>query len=148
MGGHMAIAGLLNNSSVVCAVSQDGANMGARGKGLFSDAQSTKLWREYSDSLFMLNGWSGEKAVNEIAQKSVELDLEKRANKLNGRAVKLIAADTEVIPLDIHIKSLHNALSQYSDQVSYQLIDDDHSFSNSRITLINSTIRFLNNNCL
>ncbi len=147
MGGHMAIAGILNNASVHCAVSHDGANMGARGKGLFSDDDSIKLWREYSDTLFMLNGWSGEKAVREISTKGHELDLERRADQLNKRAVKLIAADTEVIPIDLHIKSLKKALSKYSNKVEYELIDDDHSFSNSRSRLIESTASFLDDNC-
>lgn len=147
MGGHMAVAGILNNKSVVCAVAHDGANLGAGGKGILSDAESTKFWREYSDTLFMLNGWSGEKAIKELSDKGTILDLERRANRLNGRPVKLIAADTDVIPLDVHITPLHNALSQHSDKALYQLINDDHSFSNSRLLLIKSTISFLERNC-
>jgi dienelactone hydrolase len=147
MGGHMAIAGILNNPSIECAVAHDGANMGAGGKGLFSDQQSIKLWSDYSDTLFMLNGWSGDKAVAEISQYGKQLDLESRAVTINRRAVHLIAADTDVIPIDLHIKPLYKALSKHSDKISYQLIDDDHSFSNSRDELINSTLNFLNDNC-
>ena len=147
MGGHMAIAGILDNSRVRCAVAHDGANMGAGGKGLFSDEQNTKLWSNYSDTLFMLNGWSGEKALAEIAKHGASLDLVKRAKNINGRAVSLIAADTDVIPIDLHIKPLQKALSKYSNKLSYELIDDDHSFSNSRDKLINSTLKFLDDNC-
>jgi len=147
MGGHMAVAGILDNPSVKCSVAHDGANMGARGKGLFSDEQSIKLWRDYSDTLFMLNGWSGEKAITEITQYGPQLDIVKRAKKINQRAVLLIAADTEVIPIDLHIKPLQRALNEYSNNISYVLIDDDHSFSNSRDKLINSTRNFLDSNC-
>jgi len=147
MGGHMAIAGILDNPDVECAVAYDGANMGARGKGLFSDEQSIKLWSDYSDTLFMLNGWSGAKAVKEITQHGKQLDLVTRAESVNKRGVHLIAADTDVIPMDLHIKPLHLALSKYSDTVSYELIDDDHSFSNSRDELIDSTLNFLNKSC-
>ncbi|MBL4671600.1 MAG: DUF1749 domain-containing protein [Arenicella sp.] len=147
MGGHMAISGILDNPSVECAVAHDGANMGAKGKGLFNDKQSIKLWSDYSDTLFMLKGWSGKKAIAEISQHGHELDLEGRAANINQRAVHLIAADTDVIPIDQHIKPLYEALSKYSDKISYQLIDDDHSFSNSRDELINSTLSFLNKKC-
>ena len=147
MGGHMAIAGILDNQSVRCAVAHDGANMGANGKGLFSDEQSIKLWSNYSDTLFMLKGWSGDKAVAEISQHGADLDLVVRASNINGRAVGLIAADTDVIPIDLHIKPLHKALSLYSSKVSYELIDDDHSFSNSRDKLISSNLKFLDDNC-
>ncbi len=147
MGGHMAIAGILDNQTVQCAVAHDGANMGAGGKGIFSDSASVKLWSDYSDTLFMLNGWSGDKALAEIEEFGAQIDLLNRAEKLNGRAVHLIAADTEVIPLDVHITPLHKGLSAHSPKVSYQLIDDDHSFSNSRSELISSTLSFLDKHC-
>ncbi len=147
MGGHMAVAGILDNPSINCAVAHDGANMGAGGKGLFSDRQSIKIWSDYSDSLFMLNGWSGKKAVAEISKFGQQLDLIPRAKKIDQRGIHLIAADTEVIPLDVHIKPLHIALSKHTKTASYELIDDDHSFSNSRDLLISSTIGFLNKHC-
>ncbi len=147
MGGHMAIAGILDNQAIQCAVAHDGANMGADGKGIFTDQQSIKLWSDYSDSLFMLNGWSGKKAIAEIAEHGSRIDLVTRSKSINQRPVKLIAADTDVIPVDLHIKPLYAALQQYSDNIDYQLIDDDHSFSNSRDLLIHSTIDFLNKNC-
>jgi len=147
MGGHMAIAGILDNPSVECAVSHDGANMGAGGTGLFSDENSVKLWSDYSDTLFMLNGWSGQKAVSEIKKYGNQLDLVPRAKNIANRPVFLIAADTEVIPIDLHITPLRAALKQESDKIHYELIDDDHSFSNTRKKLISSTIGFLNSNC-
>lgn len=147
MGGHMAIAGILDNPNVECAVAHDGANMGARGKGLFSDEQSAKIWSDYSDTLFMLNGWSGNKAIAEITEHGTQLDLVRRAKNINKRGVHLIAADTDVIPIDLHIKPLHKALSKHSSKASYELIDDDHSFSNSRDKLIDSTIGYLNKHC-
>jgi hypothetical protein len=147
MGGHMAIAGILDNSSIECAVAHDGANLGAKGKGLFSDDESIKLWSDYSDTLFMLKGWSGKKALAEISQHGKKLDLLSRSSSIKQRAVHFIAADTDVIPIEHHIKPLYDGLSNYSDNISYQLIDDDHSFSNSRDKLIDSTLGFLNQKC-
>ena len=155
MGGHMAIAGLLDNPLVRCAVSYDGANMGAGGKGLFADPDMGKVWRDYSNTLFMLNGWSGDKAVAELTQHAGRLDLVQRAHKLANRPVLLVAANTAVIPLDVHIKPLEQALRQYggpdgqtpNTQVEYVLINDDHSFSANRLPLIEKTTEFLDRAC-
>jgi pimeloyl-ACP methyl ester carboxylesterase len=148
MGGHMAIAGILDNENVRCAIAYDGANMGAKGKGLFNDPEASAMWSNYSDTLFMLEGWSGTKAMQEINEFGRELDLVTRAHRINRRPVLLIAADTAVIPIELHIKPLLDALATTEDSdVHYLLIDDDHSFSSSRLELIEATEGFLNQRC-
>lgn len=148
MGGHMALAGIFDNPSVRCAVAYDGANMGANGRGLGADEASQKLWKDYGDSLFMLSGWSGTKAQDEIAEYGADLDLVKRVEKINGRPILLIPADTDVIPMDVHIQPLVAAIEANKDnQLSVILINDDHSFSSSRQTLIETTAKFLNASC-
>lgn len=148
MGGHMAIAGMLDNPRVRCAVAYDGVNLGAKGGGLFSDPTAAKLWKDYGDSLFMLNGWSGEKSMQETIEHGEQLDLIKRAAKVKSRPVLLIAADTNVIPIDVHIKPLLKALQAVpNSNIAYRLIDDDHSFSNTRLELIEATSRFLTAAC-
>ncbi len=144
MGGHMAIAGILDNPVINCAVAYDGANVGL----LFGDEDSNELWTNYSDSLFMLNGWSGEKAYAEVKEYNESLDLRNRASKLGSRSVLLIPADTDVIPIDQHIRPLFEALKENEGAtVKWQLIDDDHSFSNSRDRLISHTYSFLDEHC-
>lgn len=148
MGGHMAIAGILDNPSINCAIAYDGANVGLRDEGLFENKESAELWKSYSDSLFMLNGWSGEKAFLEIKQHGEALDLMNRTKKLGKRSVLLIPADTDVIPMDLHIRPLFKALQENEGAVvQWQLIDDDHSFSNSRDKLIAHTYAFLQRHC-
>ena len=148
MGGHMAIAGILDNAAVKCALAYDGANLGAGGLGFFKEAQSAELWRSYSDSLFMLSNWSGAKAEAEVRQYGRELDLVKRAANIKARPVMLIAADTQVIPMSEHITPLLAALkATKNSRVSYRLIEDDHSFSSSRLELIAATASFLNGQC-
>jgi pimeloyl-ACP methyl ester carboxylesterase len=148
MGGHMAIAGILDNPSVVCALAYDGANLGVSDVGIIADPETSIPWKEYSDTLFMLNGWSGEKAQKELQQHGKALNLVRRVNTLNSRPVLLIAADTDVIPMKSHINPLLAALRNTpNSQVSYKLIDDDHSFNSSRAELIKTTASFLNSNC-
>jgi len=149
MGGHMAIAGILDNPSVNCAIAYDGANMGVNGVGIIDDPETKIPWKEYSDTLFMLNGWSGEKAQKELRAHSKDLNLVKRVNNINGRPVLLIAADSEVIPLKSHIEPLLKALrNTKNSKISYKLIKDDHSFNSSRAELIDATLSFLNSNCI
>ena len=148
MGGHMAIAGLLDNPSVKCAIAYDGANLGVNDVGIMADPETTIPWRAYSDSLFMLKGWSGEKLQQHLTQHAKALNLVNRVDTLNGRPVLLIAADTEVIPMKSHISPLLAALKGTKNSaVSYLLIKDDHSFNNSRNELITATYEFLNSHC-
>lgn len=148
MGGHMAIAGILDNPSVKCAVSWDGANLGANGVGLVNDPHTEIPWKAYGDTLFMLKGWSGLKAELETKEYAEQLDLTKRANNIKGRSVMLIGANTEVIPHALHIEPLINALkATKGSHVVYKLIDDDHSFNNTRDELIETTESFLAANC-
>jgi pimeloyl-ACP methyl ester carboxylesterase len=148
MGGHMAIAGILDNPSVNCAIAYDGANMGVNDIGIIDDPETTVPWKDYSDTLFMLNGWSGKKAEKELKDHSKELNLVNRVKSINSRPILLVVADSEIIPVKSHIVPLLKALRETKDsKISYQLIKDDHSFNSSRTELIDTTIRFLNSNC-
>ena len=148
MGGHMAIAGILDNQLVKCSVAWDGANLGAKGVGFVNDPNTTIPWQAYGDTLFMLKGWSGKKAQQETKEFAKELDLIRRVKQINGRPVMLVGANTSVIPHQLHIAPLLAALKETKDsKISFKLIDDDHSFSSSRQELIEATSSFLNNNC-
>jgi len=148
MGGHMSIAGILDNAAVNCSVAWDGANLGANGVGFVNDPNTDIPWKSYGDTLFMLNGWSGAKAQQETKQFASELDLINRAKNINARPVLLIGANTTVIPQQLHIEPLYHALKATpNSQVSYQVIEDDHSFSASRAELINTTASFLTKHC-
>ncbi len=148
MGGHMAIAGILDNPLVKCSVAWDGANLGANGVGFVNDPNTAIPWEHYGDTLFMLKGWSGDKAKQETKKYASELDLIRRAKKINGRSVMLVGANTRVIPHELHIAPLLTALQATKEsKIIYKLLDDDHSFSSTRQELTNTTIDFLNTNC-
>jgi len=148
MGGHMAIAGILGNQTVQCAVAYDGINIGVYANAWQKNPDGAKGWKAYGDSLFMLAGWSGDKAEKEILDHGDELDLIARAGNINGRPILLIPADTQVVPMDVHINPLRAALEKTKEaKITVTLIDDDHSYSGSRLTLIETTEHFLNENC-
>ncbi len=149
MGGHMAIAGMLDNQDISCSVALDGANMGVNsGQGLFKDPRVGKVWTDYSDTLFMLNGWSGQKALAEMEQYGAELDLIPRAKQAGNRPVLLLAADTDVIPMEVHITPLLQSLQAVpNNRATMKVIKDDHSFSNTRLEMIDTVTSFLEKNC-
>lgn len=145
MGGHMAVAGILENPEVQCSVVYDGANMGvtlSRG-----DEVSRQGWLDYADSLFMLKGWSGEKSLQEVTEKGEQLNLVPRAHKIGQRPILFIPANSPVIPL-AEVDEVVNAMRAVEgNRVSYQLIEDDHGFNNHREELLEVTKRFLDDNC-
>ncbi|MCI2285493.1 hypothetical protein L3081_21460 [Colwellia sp. MSW7] len=60
----------------------------------------------------------------------------------------IIAANSDVIPLATQITPLVAALkATKNSNIFYVLIEDDHSFSSSRLPLITKTASFLNANC-
>ena len=145
MGGHMAVAGILENPEIRCSVVYDGANIGVTFKN--KDEKVQKLWSDYADSLFMLKGWSGAVAAKELTEKGEQLNLLLNAHKINNRPILFIPADSDVIPI-IEIDNLVKAMKKIKgNQVHYTLIKDDHSFNNNRAKLIKVTREFLNSNC-
>lgn len=148
MGGHMALAGIFDAPFVKCAVTYDGANLGVSDIGILDDPETDIPWREYSDTLFMLKGWSTQKAVKELEQHGKALNLVRRVEQINGRPALLIVADSPVIPVKSHIAPLFEALKQTKESdITYTLINDDHSFNSTRSELIKTTIEFLNSKC-
>ena len=142
MGGHMSVAGMLDSNNVRCAVAYDGVNIGTW-------AVSDKMWRDYSDTLFMLKGWSGAKSVAEVDAHGAKFDLVPRLKSLGERHILIVAADTQVVPMQLHITPIVEAVRKQSpSQLEYHVIQDDHSFSANRKALTDLTISFLNRRCL
>jgi alpha/beta superfamily hydrolase len=76
------------------------------------------------------------------------LDLNKRVSNANRRPILIIAADSDVIPMSLHINPLVQALKSVNpDNTHMKLINDDHSFSSSREELLAVTADFLKNHC-
>ena len=142
LGGHMSVAGMLDNENVRCAVAYDGVNIGAW-------AVSDTLWSDYSDTLFMLKDWSGAKSISEVDAHRAKFDLVPRLRSLGERHLLILAADTQVIPMEQHITPIVEAVRQQSpSQLEYHVIQDDHSFSSNRKAVTELTISFLNRQCL
>lgn len=148
MGGHMALSGFFQAPFVRCAITYDGANLGVNDVGIIEDSETSIPWEEYSDTLFMLKGWSAQKAVTELKKQSKALNLVSRVSSTNARPILLVVADSDVIPMKSHVIPLYNALqATKNSDITYKLINDDHSFSSTRQKVITTTINFLNSKC-
>jgi len=145
MGGHMAVAGILQNPEVRCSVVYDGANIAVTFKN--DDVKIKNIWESYADSLFMLRGWSGKVSSQELADKGKQLNLIPKAHKIGNRPILFIPADSEVIPIAEIDAVVDEMRKVEGNRVNYMLLKDDHSFNNSRSKLIDITREFLNSNC-
>lgn len=144
MGGHMAIAGIEQNENIRCAVAYDTANIGVTFAS--TDEKTQAAWMAYGDSLFMLRGWSGEKSRQQAEGQAERLNLINHVERIGKRPVMLVAADSDVIPIE-RIENLANAIKQAGGTVDYRLLKDDHSFNNNRAELLTMTREFLDASC-
>ncbi|WP_051275597.1 alpha/beta hydrolase family protein [Aestuariibacter salexigens] len=145
MGGHMAISGLFENPEVKCGVVYDNANIAVSFQN--PDKKIKEMWDSYADTLYMLRGWSRERATEELASKGERLNLINRVHKIGQRPILFIPADSEVIPIR-EINALANAMRKIEgNKVHYTLVKDDHSFNNQRDKILSITRDFLNSEC-
>ncbi len=149
MGGHMALAGLTGDSGTICAVSLDGANMGALAVAASQAPEQFEGFKSYTDGLFMLEGWDGAAAQAELELHGPALDLKPRMQQVRQRPVLFIMADSDDVPVDVHAQPLITALKAAgNDSWRLDTIPDDHSFSASRLVLAERVIEFLEEQCL
>lgn len=153
MGGHMTLAGFTMDKKAACAVAMDNVNLGGyemqAETSNATEAGPAEERNSYADNLFMLKGWSGKKAMAELASKQDELDLGPRLKAhANGRPVLLIPADSSVIDMKVHITPLMDILKQAGNTKSEMiLIKDDHAYSSNRGKLASTIITFLDRSC-
>lgn len=147
MGGHLAMAGLVDNPEVACTVNMDGVNWGYFDGLLKADPAARDQFVGYSDGLGMLAGWSGKKLITEIQTSAEALDFTRRFDQ--RRPILLVAGGgPDAIPLENHFNPMIAAL-EASGHSHHRLVvmNDDHSFSASRVRLAETIIDFLNTSC-
>ena len=148
VGGHMALAAMTADPQVRCGIALDGVNLGAYAPRMDDDEDYRQAFSDYSDGLYMLAGWSGEKAVASLIVSSKQLDLIPRLKRLDGRPVLFLMADSEVVPLERHLEPMTDELTRLAQGGwAVEIIEDDHSFSSSRLQLIASVLDFLDDLC-
>lgn len=140
MGGFAALSAAANDSQIACAAGLAPADFGVLAAGVTASPQVLEGFSSYTDTLSMLNGFSGEAAILELFANTAAFDLRAKAPELAGKSVLIVAAeDDESTPLDIMVQPLMDAYAaQDGLNATNVVLPGDHSFSWSREALINT----------
>lgn len=141
MGGFAALHGAANDPDVKCVAGIAPADL-ARIPDIGKEAASG--FALYSDTLQMLNGWTGEKAIKELTEKKENLLLSPLGEKFSGKSVLLIAADKDTSVPPAMVTALATAY-QANDKTALKSINlsGDHSFSWSRYALTDAILDWI-----
>ncbi|NOX82260.1 MAG: alpha/beta fold hydrolase [Alphaproteobacteria bacterium] len=148
MGGFMALQGGAVDGRVKCIAGIAAANLGDR--ALIAEASPDALdgFKKYSDTLGMLNGFSGDSAIAELAAAGASFDLRQLAPRLAGKSIFLIAGERDQA---VNISVFESLVQAYKTTLGIDLaelrLDADHSFSWHRIRLSGELAGWLNQSC-
>lgn len=141
MGGFAALHGAANDKDVTCAVGLAPADM-ARIPDISKEVTSGfMLW---SDSLQMLKGWTGEKAVTELTEKKEAFLLGPLTEKLSDKSVLLTAGDKDTSVPPAMVQAVSDIYAQ-NEAIDLEMVtlSGDHSFSWSRMALSQTVLDWI-----
>lgn len=141
MGGFAALHGAAHDEGVACVAGIAPGDM-ARIPDAGKEAASGFVF--WSDTLQMLSGWTGEKAIAELTVKHDEFVLSSLSDRLAGKSVLLIAADKDasVPPEMVDALAMVYRANPEIDLTSVTL-SGDHSFSWSRFALAQTVLDWI-----
>jgi len=145
MGGFTALRAAARHEEILCVVGLAAANF-AQDKGM--DEKDREAFVAYTDQLFMLNNYSGSKALAEIEANAAAFDVRNLAAKFAGRPVLLITGSEDTsVPPQVQ-EQIAVAFAKVPDiRLTAKLIPGDHAFSVSRIRLQHEVIRWMQPLC-
>lgn len=138
MGGFAAFSAAANDSRIACAAGLAPADFGMLAAAIAASPDVLAGFSAYTDTMAMLNGFSGEAAVVELFANTAAFDLRAKAPDLAGKSVLIVAADKDTsTPLDVMIQPMMDAYAaEPGIRATNVVIPGDHSFSWSRDALI------------
>jgi pimeloyl-ACP methyl ester carboxylesterase len=145
LGGFTALRAASRDKSINCVVGLAAANF-EQDTGL-SEAEK-QGFAAYTDQLFMLNNYSGARALAEIQENAAAFDVRNLAASFAGRSVFLITGteDSDVPPnVQARIVAAYEKIPEIN--LKAELIPGDHAFSVSRIRLQRMVIEWMDGNC-
>lgn len=146
MGGFAALEAGARDPRIQCTAGLAPANFGAVAAAFDAMPDFKAGFSAYSDTLQMLNGWSGETALAELAANQDAFDVRALAPKFVGRSVLIVGADKDTsVPVDTIITPIIDAYeAQTNVQTTGVILSGDHSFSWSRDALIQTVTDWAN----
>jgi len=146
MGGFAAIKTAAARPFIKETISLSGWNIGLDGKLFPEDGAAAERVRGLvDDAVPRLAGTSSEALLREIAEKKEAFDLRDSVRSFAGRNVLLVgAAHDDAVPPETHHELLLDAFRETEGvQAEGVMLDDDHSYSASRITLAKTLFVYL-----
>ena len=152
VGGFAALAGAANDTEVACVAALAPANPAVWAQ-VFADpenAQRRAGLEGYIDGAGPIRGLSGKAMVDEVIAHADALNTFTMGKRLGNRPVLVVAASKDtVLPPPVYFDPLVSALmASNPDRVSSRLLDGDHAFSWTRITLMETVLDWTKSSCL
>lgn len=144
MGGFAALQAAARDQRIKCTAGIAPANIGAVAERFEADPEAAAGFAAYTDTLQMLSGLTGQKAIAEIMANSEAYDTRSLAPELAGKSVLLIAGDRdESVPPDaIHRPMVDAYEAEPGIDLTATILSGDHSFSWSRELLIDTVLHW------
>jgi len=144
MGGAAALLAGAKNDDVKGIISIAGANMSLLAYEV-QDDESRRGIRMMLEGMLPLQMTSGERFISDLEKNQEDMNTFNHVADLAGKSLLLIGGNRDnAVKIDIHIKPLADALHEINaPDLTYQVIDTDHAFSNKRITLIRNILVWL-----
>lgn len=142
MGGFAALQGAAQDNGILCVAGIAAADFGSD-EGVFNaDSEAGRALDTYSDTLQMLQGWSGDKFRVEINQNREAFSLTGLAPKLAGKSILLVAGENDqAVPPPFFHDRLVAAYSELPQiDMTATTIPGDHAFSWSRVLLTRTVV--------
>lgn len=146
MGGFAALSAGAKSSLAKCVVGIAAANLGeyaSRGEA------AQQGFKSYTDQLFMLNNFDGNKALADIRLNQQHYDVRAYGPHYKGKRVLLIAGEGDtVVPPAVQERIEQAWAATPSLNLSTRTLPGDHAFSQTRIVLQREVVSWLSQNCL
>lgn len=145
LGGFTALRAASRHKEIKCVVGLAAANFGEL---VNVEEENKQGFAAYTDLLFMLNNYSGSKALAELQANAEAFDVRNLAGSFAGKSVLLITGNQDTsVPPDVQSRIVA-AFEKVPDiNLTAELIPGDHAFSVSRIRLQRMVIEWMDLNC-
>ncbi|MEM9256525.1 MAG: alpha/beta fold hydrolase [Pseudomonadota bacterium] len=150
LGGWAALAAGHEDSGLVCVGAMAPANVGEWKLSFEKNDATARRLTQYADSLYMLNGFDGAAMRRQLESASlVSLDAREYGRGLQGKSVFMIVGDRDDVTTEERMFTpVVKAYEQVADlPLEHHVITGDHSFSWSRLELIQRVLNWLNRDC-
>ncbi|MFC2164223.1 alpha/beta hydrolase family protein [Acidobacteriota bacterium] len=149
LGGATAILAAAKDPKISMVISIAGANVYTSAKQAMKNKGMAQQFESYVKNLLPLNVDPRGFATGVPEEDLDDINPEKYLSALSAKSLLFISGSRDtVVPAKTQIEPLVNALKeQNAKDLTYEVIESDHSFSDKRIALARTILSWLNERC-